>query len=100
MYIDNQIKMIRITWSDIAVHTYERVSRSKWRIKLNYACGAEMFLENLPDDLIQCLALGAFNSRKAIQTNLGDLAGGQSLPDPPPGDWGDVQERLVSDRAD
>ena len=52
MYIDNQIKRIRIPWTNISVHTYERVSRSKWRIKMNYACGAEMFLENQPDDMV------------------------------------------------
>ena len=69
MYIDNQVKRIRITWTEIAVHTYERISRSKWRIQLNYACGAEMFLENQPDDLIQCLVLGAFNSGKKIIIN-------------------------------
>ena len=69
MYIDNQIKRIRITWTEITVHTYERISRSKWRIHLNYACGAEMFLENQPDDLIQCLVLGAFNSGKKIIIN-------------------------------
>ena len=69
MYIDNQIKRIRISWTEISVHTYERVSRSKWRIKMNYACGAEMLLENQPDDLIQCLVLGAFNSARKIIIN-------------------------------
>jgi hypothetical protein len=73
MYIDNQIKRIRITWTEISVHTYERISRSKWRIQLNYACGAEMFLENQPDDLIQCLVLGAFNSGKKIIINDSDI---------------------------
>ena len=73
MYIDNQVKRIRITWTEIAVHTYERISRSKWRIQLNYACGAEMFLENQPDDLIQCLVLGAFNSGKKIIINDSDV---------------------------
>ncbi len=69
MSIDSQIKRIRIQWTDIAIHTYERISRSKWRIKMNFACGAEMLLENHPDDMIQCLVLGAFNSGKKLIVN-------------------------------
>ena len=95
MYIDNQIKMIRINWTDHVLHAYERVSRSKWRIKLSYACGAEMFLENQPDDLIQCLALGAYNSRKGIKTNVGDLAPESSRPESPAGHWREVQEQIL-----
>lgn len=99
MYIDIQIKMIRVNWTDHTLHAYERVSRSKWRIKLSYACGAEMFLENQPDDLIQCLAVGAFNSRKRIQTNVGDLPADAERPDVPAGHWRDVQERILSLQA-
>ncbi len=51
MYIDSQLTMFWVAWTEHTRHTYERVSRSKWRIKLNSACGAEMFLENQPDDL-------------------------------------------------
>ena len=73
MYIDSQIKRFRIPWTEIVIHTYERLSRTKWRIKMNYACGAEMFLENQPDDMIQCLVLGAFNSGKPITMNDTEL---------------------------
>lgn len=95
MYIDNQLKMFRITWSDIILHVYERVSRSKWRIKLSYACGAEMFLENQPDDLIQCLVLGAFNSRKEIQTDQRTISADEARSDPPPGTWRELQDIVL-----
>ncbi len=95
MYIDNQLKMFRITWNDIMLHVYERVSRSKWRIKLSYACGAEMFLENQPDDLIQCLVLGAFNSRKEIQTNQRTISADEARSDPPPGTWRELQDIVL-----
>lgn len=93
MYIDNQIKRIRVKWPPITIHTYERVSRSKWRIKLNYACGAEMTLENIPDDVIQSLVLGAFNSRHEIETSLGAVSG--ERPDQPPATWAELQPLLI-----
>ena len=95
MYIDNRLKMFRITWNDITLHVYERVSRSKWRIKLSYACGAEMFLDNQPDDLIQCLVLGAFNSRKEIQTNQRTISANEARSDPPPGTWRELQDIVL-----
>ena len=95
MYIDNQIKFIRVTWGPIVVHTYDRVSRAKWRIKLNYACGAEMFLENQPDDLIQCLILGAFNSGKAMQIGERQFPAEESRPMPPIGGWAELQEVIL-----
>lgn len=95
MYIDNQIKMFRISWTPHTLHVYERVSRSKWRVKLSYACGAEMFLEEQPDDLIQCLVLGAFNSRKAIRTNLAEHPAEAERPAEPPADWRAFQAILM-----
>lgn len=91
MYIDSQLTMFRVAWTEHTRHAYERVSRSKWRIKLSYACGAEMFLENQPDDLIQCLVLGAFNSKKEIQTNLNQVPAQTAGSDPPLGTWRELQ---------
>jgi hypothetical protein len=95
MYIDNQLKMFRIQWNEITLHVYERVSRSKWKIKLSYACGAEMFLENQPDDMIQCLVLGAFNSRKEIQTNQRTISADEFRDGPPPGTWRELQDIVL-----
>lgn len=93
MYIDNQIKRIRIPWTEIAVHTYERLSRTKWRIKMNFACGAEMFLENQPDDMIQCLVLGAFNSGKKIIINDADVEAAH--PGTPVTTYRELQELII-----
>ena len=96
MYIDNQIKQLRVTWTPHTLHTYRRVSRSKWQIKLNYACGAEMFLENQPDDLIQCLVLGAFNSHKEIKTDTKELAA-EDRPGLPITSWKEFQTLLLDE---
>ena len=97
MYIDNQIKRIRVTWTEIVVHTYERVSRSKWTIQMNYACGAEMYLENQPDDLIQCLVLGAYNSQKEIQSEHFQVAAEAERLSPPPTSWRQLQDQLMDE---
>lgn len=95
MYIDNQIKEFRVSWSDHIHHAYRRVSRSKWDITLSYACGAEMVLENQPDDLIQCLLLGAFNSRKDIRSDAKDLLAGDEGGGDPLESFRDLQGRLL-----
>ncbi len=95
MYIDNQIKEVRVSWSDHIRHAYHRVSRSKWQITLSYACGAEMVLENQPDDLIQCLLLGAYNSRKDIRTGAKDLLADSEGSTGPLESYRDLQGRLL-----
>ena len=97
MYIANQIKRVRVTWTEIVIHTYVRVSRSKWTIQMNYACGAEMFLENQPDDLIQCLILGAYNSNKAIESEHFQIAADAPRQTPPPTSWRELQDLLMND---
>ncbi len=97
MYIDNQIKRIRVTWTEIVIHTYHRVSRSKWTIQMNYACGAEMHLENMPDDLIQCLVLGAYNSRREIQSEHFQIAADAERQMPPPTSWRELQGLLMDE---
>ena len=95
MYIDNQIKRVRVTWTEIVIHTYVRVSRSKWTIQMNYACGAEMFLENQPDDLIQCLILGAYNSNKPIECEQFQVAADAERRTPPPTSYRELQDLLM-----
>lgn len=93
MITDNRINSFSIQWTEICRHRYERLGRTKWRIKMDYACGAAMAIENVPDDLIQCLVRGAHNSGIAIETNLGGVAA-------PPGrtegsaQWADIQAGL------
>ncbi len=97
MITDNSLNDIRIAWNEIATHRYERISRAKWRAFLTYACGASTNLDNLPDDLIQCLVLGAYNSGRTVQTNLGESAGmGASGA----ADWRDLQAILLAADAD
>ncbi|MGI9303197.1 MAG: hypothetical protein ACR2RB_10885 [Gammaproteobacteria bacterium] len=91
MYIDSQIKLIKIFWPPITDHTYERISRPKWRIQLNYACGAEMILEEQPDDMIQCLVLGAYNSGLKIVTNINEISADSERPAAPFANWKDFQ---------
>ena len=71
MITDNRINRFVVQWTEICRHSYERLGRAKWRIQMNYACGAHMTLENMPDDLIQCLVRGAVNSGIPVETNLG-----------------------------
>jgi hypothetical protein len=42
MITDNQINRFKMQWTEICQHTYERLGRAKWRIKMDYACGAAM----------------------------------------------------------
>jgi len=94
MYISNDLRMFRIVWTEIATHTYERVSRAKWRVYLNYRCGAAMTLDNIPDDVIQCLVLGAYNSRRPITTDRGEPA---TCPDLPVPDWAALQDIILAE---
>lgn len=95
MYIDSQIKMFRLFWPPITTHTYKRISRSKWRVQLNYACGAEMFLEDQPDDFIQCLVLGAFNSHIDITTNVKEIPSDIERPAQPVITWKEFQPLVL-----
>lgn len=96
MYIDSQFKQFKMFWPPITKHTYERVSRSKWRILLNYKCGAKAVLENQPDDFIQCLVLGAFNSYIDISTNLGNIPAEMERPSPPITTWKEIQPLILN----
>ncbi len=73
MISDNRINRFTMQWTEICRHTYERLGRTKWRIRMDYACGAHMTLEDMPDDLIQCLVRGAVNSGIPVETNLGAI---------------------------
>ena len=57
-----------------------------------------MFLENQPDDLIQCLVPGAFNSKKEIQTNLKQVPTQTAGSDPPLGTWRELQGFVLDQR--
>ena len=96
MYIDNNIKKIIIeNWTEIVTHEYERISRTKWRIHLIYVCGAEMYLEDQPDDLIQCLVVGAVNSKKPITLNSGELSINVKEVREPISEWRDLKQLIV-----
>ncbi len=93
MYISSEIKNVTVQWTEICCHEYQRISRTKWRIDFHYRCGAEMTLDDISDDLIQCLILGAVNSRKDIQINSGPLhADTVELPVP---DWRALQSLIL-----
>ena len=95
MYIDNNIKKIIIeNWSEIVTHEYERISRSKWRIRL-ITTRAEMYLEDQPDDLIQCLVVGGVNSKKPITLNSGELSINVKEVREPIGEWRDLKQFIV-----
>lgn len=94
MITDNRINRFDMQWTEICRHTYERLGRSKWRIKMDYACGAHMTLENMPDDLIQCLVRGAVNSGIAANTNIGAIPA-RAGSDAPPAQWREIQEGLL-----
>ena len=98
MYIDNQVKQFRVMWSEHIRHAYDRISRSKWEIRLSYACGAEMVLENQPDDLIQCLVLGAFNSRMEIKSDVRDVLVAAERTAGPVASWREFQELLLDEQ--
>ena len=93
MYTSSEIKNVTVQWTEICCHEYQRISRTKWRIDFHYRCGAEMTLDDISDDLIQCLILGAVNSRKDIQINSGALhADTVELPVP---DWRVLQSLIL-----
>ena len=96
MYTSGEITNVSIQWTIICCHEYQRISRTKWRIDFHYKCGAEMTLEDISDDMIQCLILGAFNSKKDIKTNLGkvDVDAGDIVF--PVADWRDLQPIIVA----
>ena len=95
MYIDNNIKKIIIkNWTEIYTHEYERISRTKWRIHLIYP-RAEMYLEDQPDDLIQCLVVGAVNSKKPITLNSGELSINVKEVREPISEWRDLKQLIV-----
>lgn len=98
MITDNQINLFKMQWTEICQHTYERLGRAKWRIKMDYACGAAMALDNMPDDLIQCLVRGAFNSGIPIETNLGDIRAREETENIAAA-WIDVQGRLFQQKG-
>ena len=98
MYISSDITYVSIQWTVICRHEYQRISRTKWRIDFDYKCGAKMNFEDIPDDMIQCLILGAFNSKKEMKTNLGKVnveVDGISIPI---GEWKELQPLLVNHR--
>ncbi len=101
MYIDSRIQLFdSIAWTDIATHTYERVSRTRWRVKIRLVCGAEMILENIPDDLIQCLVVGAFNSGKSFDTNItSGVAMDKARFPNPAGTWSEIQNVILAGAA-
>lgn len=96
MYISNEITNVSIQWTEICRHEYQRVSRPKWRIDFYYKCGARMDFEDIPDDMIQCLILGAFNSKKEMETNLGKVDFELSNKAIPISDWRELQPLLVT----
>ena len=98
MITDNQINLFKMQWTEICQHTYERLGRAKWRIKMDYACGAAMALDNMPDDLIQCLVRGEFNSGIPIETNLGDIRA-RAETENIAAAWIDVQGRLFQQKG-
>ena len=95
MYISGEITSVSIQWTVICRHEYQRKSRTKWRIDFDYKCGAKMDFEDIPDDMIQCLILGAFNSKKEIETNLGKVDVNDSSINFPVTDWKDLQTILL-----
>ena len=96
MYISSEINSVSIQWTEICRHEYERISRPKWRIDFYYKCGARMDYEDISDDMIQCLILGAFNSKKKIETNLGRVEVNENLICFPIADWSELQQHIVA----
>lgn len=93
MYTSSEITNVTVQWTEICCHEYQRISRTKWRIDFHYRCGAEMTLDDISDDLIQCLILGAVNSRKDIQINSSPWhADTVELPVP---DWRALQSLIL-----
>ena len=96
MYISKELSNVSIQWTVICCHEYKRLSRTKWRIDFHYKCGAEMTLEDVSDDMIQCLILGAYNSKKEMKTNIGKVSISSSSVELPIDDWRTLQPLIVS----
>jgi len=96
MYISSEITNVSIQWTEICCHEYQRISRPKWRIDFHYRCGAEMTLEDISDDMIQCLILGAFNSKKEIQINSGKLSVDPGSVELPISEWRELQSLILT----
>lgn len=94
MYTSNELNNVSIQWTVICCHEYKRLSRTKWQIDFHYKCGAEMTLEDVSDDMIQCLILGAFNSKKDMETNLGKVVGSGSTA-LPISEWRELQPIIL-----
>ncbi|MGI9228062.1 MAG: hypothetical protein ACR2PU_04640 [Gammaproteobacteria bacterium] len=95
MYISSEITNVTIQWTVICCHEYQRISRTKWRIDFHYKCGAEMTLEDISDDMIQCLILGAFNSKKDMEINKAKVNVDSSSIELPINDWRELQSLIV-----
>ena len=95
MYIDNQIKRVRITWTEIVIHTYVRVFPRQVDNPDELCLRRRMFLENQPDDLIQCLILGAYNSNKPIECEQFQVAADADRRTPPPTSYRELQDLLM-----
>ncbi len=95
MYISNELSNVSIQWTVICCHEYKRLSRTKWRIDFHYKCGAEMTLEDVSDDMVQCLILGAYNSKKEMETNLGKVNVSSDSVVLPVEDWKELQSLIV-----
>jgi hypothetical protein len=54
-----------------------------------------MTLEDISDDMIQCLILGAYNSKKEMQTNLGKVNVSSDSVVLPIEDWKALQPLIV-----
>lgn len=54
-----------------------------------------MYLEDQPDDLIQCLVVGGVNSKKPITLNSGELSMNVKEVRGPIGEWRDLKQLIV-----
>ncbi|MFT4713116.1 MAG: hypothetical protein ACI8W1_001597 [Candidatus Azotimanducaceae bacterium] len=97
MITDSQFKTFKLFWPPICEHNYERVSRVKWRIQLDYKCGAQTIIENIADDFIQYLVLGAFNSRIDISSSVKDIPSDMQRPEQPIVTWKEFQPLILKE---
>ena len=95
MISNSQFKTFNMFWPPICEHTYERVSRSKWRIQLNYKCGAVTIMDDISDDFIQYLVIGAFNSGIDISSNVKEIPSTMDRPSPPVITWKEFQPLIL-----
>ena len=97
MYISSEITNVSVQWTVICCHEYQRISRTKWRIDFHYKCGAEMTLEDISDDMIQCMILGAVNSKKEMQINFGKLVIDSDSVELPISEWRELQSLILDE---